>query len=168
MNVQEPKLTVKKSSGIDEEIRTIYVNYMQLMLDAAKDDTLREELFTSNEKRLYYLNEKVGMTIPDGVTVILGTGDIHVPKIYIKDKNEQIWIDEGSSPFKIIEQLKNGKTVTHKMNITKPEEIDMEIHEKLKESEVVLQLPFLDPAKDLTLFELKYEDKEIVLTTCVA
>ena len=168
MSQQEPQLTVSKPKGIDEEIRSIYVNYMQLMLDAANDSTLREELFNSNERRLYYLNEKVGMTIPEGVEVMLQTSGLNQPKVYIKDDQEQIWIDEGSEPLKIVERLNNGETVTDLMTITTPEEVDMTIHEAFNKSNIVLKLPFLDPNKDLTLFELKYDDREIVLSTCIA
>ena len=168
MSVQEPELTVKRPKGIDEKIRSIYVNYMQLMLDAANNETLKNELFSSNERRLYYLNEKVGMTIPEGVHVLLQTSGLHQPRIYIQDDKDQIWIDEGSEPLKIVERLNNGETVTDLMAVTTPEEVDMDIHEAFSSSNVVLKLPFLDPTKDLTLFELKYDDREIVLSTCIA
>jgi hypothetical protein len=168
MSTQKPELTVSKPKGIDKKIRSIYVNYMQLMLDAAKDEALKNELFSSNERRLYYLNEKVGMTVPAGVKVMLQTAGLNQPKVYVKDDQGQVWVDEGSEPLKIIDRLNKGETVTDLMAITKPEEVDMDIHDSFSSSNVVLRLPFLDPSKDLTLFELKFDDKEIVLTTCIA
>lgn len=166
MTAQKPELTVKKPKGIDEKIRKIYVNYMKLMLEAATNEDLKEELFTSNKKRLHYLNNEVGMKIPDGVHVIFQTGDLHSPKIYVKGEEGEFWIREGSAPFSIVEKLSNGETVTDTMWVAKAEEIDLGIHESFKEAKIVLKLPFLDPTKDLTLFELKFDDKEIVLSTC--
>ena len=106
------------------------------------------------------------MKIPDGVHVIFQTGHLHSPKIYVKDDEGQYWIREGSAPFSIVEKLSNGEAVTDTMWVAKAEEIDLVIHEAFKDTKIVLRLPFLDPSKDLTLFELKYDDKEIVLSTC--
>jgi hypothetical protein len=168
MNAQQPTVTVTKPKGVDEKIRSIYVNYMKLMLEAATDEALKQELFTSNEKRLYYLNNEVGMVIPDGVQVVLQTGDLHSPQIFVKNDEGAFFIEEGSAPFSITEKLKDGEVVTDTMTVTTAEEIDLTIHEAFADSKVVLKMPFLDPATDLTLFELKFDDKEIVLSTCAA
>jgi len=160
-------ITVSKPEGLDQKIRNIFVNYLQLMVDAARDQNLWDELFSSNERRIYYLNEKVGMTIPDDVTVVFDTESFHVPQLYIKDKDGIIWISEGSEPFKVIEKLHNGEEVTQMMEITEPTKINMTIHEKFKERNIVLNMTFFDPSRDTTLFSLKYDDKEIVLTTCI-
>jgi len=167
MEVHDHLFTVSKPEGVDEKIRNIYINYVQLMLDASRDKKLWDELFSSNERRLYYLNNKVGMTIPAGVHVIFDTDSLHPPKIHIKDKDGQIFISEGSEPFKVIEKLNNGEEIQDKMKVTSPEEIDMTIHEGFKESEVVLHMSFMDPSRDMTLFVLKYSDQEVVLSTCV-
>jgi len=166
MNAQQPTLTVTKPKGVDEKIRSIYVNYMKLMLESATDEALKKELFTSNEKRLYYFNNVVGMTIPDGVNIILKTGNLNPPKIYVKTDDGKFFIDEGTAPFSITGKIKAGGVVTDTMMETTAENIDLSIHKAFEKSNIILEMPFLDPAKDLTLFELKLGDKEIILSTC--
>ncbi len=166
MSVQGPDIVVKKSKEIDEQIRSIYVNYMQLMLESAKDEKLKKELFSDNKKRVEYLNKQVGMTIPNGVHVMFRLKGLHYPKIHIKDKDGQIWIDE-SDTFKILEKLSTGEEVKTSMKITTPEELDVDLHQQFKSNDIILQLPWVDPSVDHVLFELKYEGGEIVFTTCI-
>jgi len=163
----DQSMTVSKSEKDDQKSRSIYVNYMQLMVDAARDKNLWDELFSSNERRVYYLNEKVGMSIPDGVAVNFNNGSVHVPQLYMKDKEGMIRVSEGSTIFKIIEKLNKGENVSQMMEIKESSEIGMAIQEKLKENNIVLNMTFFDPSRDTTLFVLKYDEKEIVLTTCV-
>jgi hypothetical protein len=165
MSTLEPTVSVKSPKGIKEKIRSIYLNYMQLMIDCSKYETLKAQLMTSNEKRLFYLNEVVGMTIPEGVEVILEEKS-NGPRIYIKAENGNIHIHEGSASLEIMEKLNNDETVKEKMRVATAEEVDVNLHQVFKNSNIVLKLPLIDPAQDLMLFELKYGDSEIVFTTC--
>lgn len=168
MSVQEPSLTVSKSPAIDEKIKSIYVNYLQLVLDAARDPKLKEELFASNKKRIEVLNDKVGMTMPPNVHVIFDTKNFSSVKVYVKSKEGKFFIEEGAKTLKIVEKLATGQTDTETMTLATTEEVDLNVHESFKDSDVVLRLPFVDPTSDLLLFELKYDDSEIIFSTCIA
>jgi len=167
MSAESPKLTVSRSEAIDEKLTSIYINYMQMMLDAAKDAKFREELFSSNEKRVEYLNNKVGMTMPKNVHVVFVTKGLKTVKVYVKNKEGNFFIEEGARSLKIIDKLANGEVQTETMALTAHEEIDMDVRELCKESTVVVKLPFFDPTSDLLLFELKYDDNEIIFSTCI-
>jgi len=167
MTAQPPEITIKKTAHVDEEIKQIYINYMQMMIDAAKDPKLMEELFSNNELRVKYLNEKVGMKVPEGTKIIFKTKNIKTVKVYVKSENGSMYMEEGPNSLKIFEKLNSGEMDTETLTLTSPKEVDVEVHESFKECNVVAMLPFLDPSRDLMLFELKFEDQEIVFTTCV-
>jgi hypothetical protein len=167
MTVQEPKLKVTKTPGINEKLKTLYINYMQMMIDCAKDPALKEELFTSNDARVKYLNEKVGMTIPDGVHVLWDTKNLQHVRIYIKDDSGKIYLNETGSTLDIVEKLNNGEIMEEHLKVTEREEIELNITNILNDSDIVLKLPFINPASDLMLFELKYDNTEIIFSTCV-
>ena len=73
-----PDMVASESKAIDEKIKSISVNYLQLMLDCAKDETLREKFLKSPGP---YLNERVGMKIPESVKVIPDTKKLQWPVI---------------------------------------------------------------------------------------
>jgi len=163
----DQSMSISTTEKGEQKSRSIYVNYMQLMVDAARDKNLWDELFSSNERRIYYLNEKVGMAIPAGITVHFDIGSVHVPQLFMKDQDGIIRVSEGAELFKVIEKLNNGEDITQMMAIKESSEIGMTVHEKLEESDTVLSMTFFDPSRDTTLFVLEYDDKEIILTTCL-
>lgn len=168
MSVQAPKLTVSKSKGMNETIRSMYINYLQMMIDCAKDPEFMKKLFADNELRLKYLREKVGMKLPDGVHVIFDTKEMRHIKIYINSPEGQVWIEEGSATLDVIEKLKSGDIDKESLTLSQREEVDVDVSNILKDCDIVLRLPFINPNADLMMFELNYDDTEIVFSTCIA
>lgn len=168
MDALSPQLTVTKTPGIKKKLNDMYINYMQMMIDCARDPELKEKLFADNEARVKYLNEKVGMTIPESVHVVFDTTQSTHVKIYMKDADGQIFIDETGSTLNVNEKLKSGEIEKESMTLTKQEEVEMDVTDILDKADVVLKLPFIDPSGDLMLFELKYDKTEIIFSTCIA
>jgi hypothetical protein len=167
MTAQPPEVTLTRSKQVDEEIRNIYINYMQMMLDAAKDPQLMDKLFNDNDFRVKYLNEKVGMKVPEGTTIIFKTENMRSVQVFIKDEAGVMYIEEGLSNLKVIERLQSGEVEKEKLQLAKATEVDVDVKEAFEECTVVALLPFWDPKSDLILFELKFDDTEIVFTTCI-
>lgn len=153
---------VKESKAIDEKIRLICVNYWQLMIDCANDESKRED-FMENPRP--FLN-KVGMTIPDGVKILLDNVNPGWPTIYIKTTDEKIMVGEGKLGVHIIDELKSGQKIDERMKLTEQAEVDVNVNEELKNCDVVVKLPFMDAKVDL-LGEFKFsDDSEIILSSC--
>ena len=133
------------------------------LIECAKDETTREKFF---ENPHYYLNEKVGMKIPEEVQVLLDAQKLTWPEIYIKIEDEKIYVGEGRLAIEVIDELTSGSKIDEKTKLTEQAEVDVIVHEALKNSQVVVKLPFYDARSDV-LGEVKFaDDTEIILTTC--
>ncbi len=156
----------KSSPEINEKIKAIVSSYMQLMADCSKDDSIRKNF---EEEPIPFLR-KTGMIIPEGVHIYLNKDHGRWAKIYITSGNEEIKIIEDSLSVDVIEKIKNSdNSITeteHKVTVSKPSEIDTIINEKLKDSTVVIEMPYFTFETDV-LTEVKFSDNhEITLTAC--
>ncbi|MCP4458884.1 MAG: hypothetical protein GY816_12810, partial [Cytophagales bacterium] len=138
----------------------ICVNYLQLQLDCDEDEKFREEFFNYPH---YYLNVKVGMTIPKDVAILFDTTGTSPSVCVMTDDGDHYEVIEGQCSLEIIADLKSGDKIDEIVKTKKSKEVDVYLPEHLKGSKTVVKLPFLDVRADM-LGEIKFEDSEIILT----
>ncbi len=161
--METPIIGIKDSKVVDEKIKNICVNFMKLMLDCMEDEKLRED-FTKNTHD--YLNNKVGMKIPKEVGIILDVKGARWPAIYVKEPDgDRIAIKEGAMGIEVTADLVSGIKQTTNWPLKKHEEIDVKIHASLKESNVVVVIPFFDASADV-LGEYKFSDGHEIIMSC--
>ena len=157
-----PVFGVSESKKTDDKIRSICVNYMQLMLDCAKDEKIRNSFIKYPH---YYLNEKVGMKIPKSVTIVLNAKTMGWPVLHVRAKDGHHYdVYEGVLSVDTLSDMKSEKT-GKKVKTVDQAEVDVYLPEPLKGSEAVLTIPFIDVNSD-NLSEIKFtDDQEIILST---
>ncbi len=158
-----PVMEVEKSETIDERIRSMCVNYMKLMVECMEDDTVRED-FLSNPHP--YLNDKVGMKIPNNVGVMFDENLARWPSIYINTPDgDKVAIKESSLGLEVVSDLISGTKIDESWKLAERAKIDVKLHTSLEKSDAVVVLPFIDPRVDI-LGEYKFNDgSEIILSS---
>lgn len=153
----------KESKEVDQKINDIYENYLKFMAECVEDTTLRNAFEKDPRK---YLVERVGLTIPDGVPVILDPSGSRWPSIQVlMPGGKQIAIQEKDLGIKSVEKLASGEEITETWELKKPGEIDVAIHTTLKESNVVIVMPYLTPSNDV-FGDYKFDDNSEIILTC--
>jgi hypothetical protein len=152
--------------SVEERIKNICVNYFKLMIECAENETTRTD-FQNNPHQ--YLN-KIGMNVPDRARIHLDTKGSLWPVVYIKTEDEKIAIAENKLALEVIEEFPSEKDLIESIqkrehiHVKALSEVDVTIHEGLKQSNVVVKMPFLDAHDDI-LTDIKFsDDAEIVLT----
>ncbi len=152
-----------------EEIKTMCTNYLQLMLDCANDEAVRDEFRDQPGK---ILNERNIMYFPEKVHVKLDTKKRRWPVVYIKTKDEKIIIAENRLAVDVIESFPTDKHVAESyknhehIKMKSLSELDYDVHAALKNSDIVAVVPYLDIYDDV-LTDIKFEDDgEVLLTAC--
>ena len=154
--------SVSESKAIDDKIKTIVINYLQLMIDCAKDDNVRDEFM---ERPHPFLRE-VGMSIPDSVEVVLDNKETRWPEIKITADGKQISVEESRLQYSITNMMESGTTLSESEELGKTSEVAVDVNVALSESDAVVRLPFFDAKGDL-LTEIKFTDNaEVILSTC--
>lgn len=156
------EITTSNSEEVQQKTSEIFVNYLDLMADCAKDSGLRENLFKNPH---YYFNEFVGMNIPKSVDIVLDCEKLGWPQLFIKNEDGTTSISEGPLSLNVSADLKSGK-FQETMRLGKSEEISVKIQKSLKESEAVLIIPFLARKVDALTVVNFSDGEEVVLTCC--
>ncbi|WP_321495204.1 hypothetical protein [uncultured Desulfobacter sp.] len=157
------EITVKKSHKIDQKIRDICINYMELMLTCGRDEKNRDSFF---ENPRPYLNG-IGMVIPEKVSIHLKVGQ-SFPALFLKTAEGKIAIYEGKLCLKVVEEMRDHTKHMEKVVLKEQGEIDVNVHASLNDPDVqgVVVMPFFDLYTDI-LGEVKFQDgAEIILTSC--
>lgn len=153
----------KESKEVDQKINDIYENYLKFMAECVEDTQLRKSFEKDPRK---YLVEKVGLTIPEGVPIILDASGPRWPSIHVlMPDGDQIAIQEKDLGIKSVEKLASGEEITETWELKKPGEIDVAIHTTLKESKVAIIMPYLTPATDV-FGDYKFDDNAEIILTC--
>jgi len=157
------EITVKKSHKIDQEIRDICINYMELMLACGRDEKKRDSFF--EDPRPYL--KGIGMVIPEKIFIHLKVGQ-SFPALFLKTPEGKIAIYEGKLCLKVVEEMRDYTKHMEKVVLKEPGEIDVNVHASLNDPDVqgVVVMPFFDLYTDI-LGEVKFQDgAEIILTSC--
>lgn len=172
MSTKEPTVTRKKKDDLDDKIRENIKKYVSALIEVFKkenseyrDELLKEE---NNEMRRKFLHKNIpDLKVPEGVKVEFKTKDLSAPRLTTKNKKGTTYrIVDGVEVFKLIKVLSPDETKSRNIKITTDELIDVDMHENFRDCEITLEMPFSDPVDDQTLCEIKYNEQEIVLTTC--
>ncbi len=148
-----PGIEVTESKAIDETIKSIYLNYMQLMIDCANDETVKEDFLNNTH---YYLNEKVGMKIPDSVQIELDYDKLQWAEVYIKTEEGKIFVGEGKLALSVVADLTSEDKINElskserRVELKEQANVEVKIDEALKKSKVVVRLPFFDTHKSIS------------------
>lgn len=160
---QIEKITVKQSHKIDQQIRDICINYMELTLACGRDKKKRDSFL---ENPHLYLNE-CGMVIPEKVSIHVKVGQ-SFPALYLKTAEGKIAIYEGKLCLKVVEEMRDHPKNIERVVLKEPGEIDVNVNASLNDPDVdgVVVMPFFDLYTDI-LGEVKFQDgAEIILTSC--
>lgn len=161
---------VEYSEEIDKKIKTIYINYCNLLLKCARDPDVRDDFLNRPRK---YLTEEVGMTIPPEVHVQLDRDRLRWPIVIAKTAKGRILIREKGLAMKVIEKWSSGERDTEVTKVVKPGEIDlyldkpasMLVQKALDKGKVVVVMPYFDIGKEV-LGKIEISDEcEIVLSS---
>lgn len=153
---------VSESKAIDKKIKDICLGYIKLMYDCAAYEKIREDFIARPH---YYLNEHVGMVIPENVKIILDAKRNRWPVVYVKEPNgDKIVFKEGFMGVNIKADLEWGK-IQEDFEFAKQGEVDVKIDNALKDCETVVVMPVFDAQSDM-LGVYKFSDgAEVVLTS---
>lgn len=152
-----------ESKEVDEKINDIYENYLKFMAECVEDTKLRKS-FEKNPRK--YLVENVGLTIPEGVPIVLDASGPRWPSIHVlMPDGDQIAIQEKDLGIQSVEKLVTGEEITETWELKKPGEIDVAIHTTLKESKVAIIMPYLTPSTDV-FGDYKFDDNAEIILTC--
>ncbi len=158
-----PKISVTDTSrNAQDKIKAISVNYLQLLIDCANDEAVKQD-FLNN--RHHYLNEKVGMRIPESVAIELDYEHKRHPEIYVKAENGTVFVGEGNLAIEVINELASGEKIANNLKMKEQAEVEVRIDRALQKSRVVVNLPFFDVKNDLLGVVKFNDDSEIVLST---
>lgn len=151
-------LNVRESKEIDEKINSIVINYLQLMIDCAKDDNVRQDFINNPHPYL----DKVGMTVPKNVKVILDEKIDRWPAMTIRNGNEEILIEESHLSYGV----SNGKK-ENKVELKKTSEVKLSLDFNLENcDEAVVRLPFFEDRGDLLTIVNFKDNAEVILSCC--
>ena len=134
-------ITVRESQEIDDRIKNICLNYMQLMLECCRDKHKRDSFLKNPRSFLNY----IGMVIPEGVPILLEVG-LNFPALHIKTPEGKIAIYEGKLSIEVMHDIKDYEIENKKVTLKDMGEIDIRINEALSDPDVeaVVVMPFFD------------------------
>jgi len=162
--MKKPDVTIEKSETVNEEIRSICVNYMRLMADCMENNSVKDDFLKNPHP---YLNDKVGMKIPENIPVMFSENLSRWPAIYIKTpEGDNIAVKEANLGVSVLADMASGAKLDETWKVTEPARIDMRINVSLEKSQAVIVLPFMDPGADV-LGEYKFSDGAEVVLSCI-
>ena len=154
-----------KVVDVKEKVESICINYLKIMSRCISDSKFKEE-FISNPRP--YLEEEVGMRIPEKAKIILDPNGRHWPEVRINTGNGTIDFIEHALSVKEDKWQNTGVVESNTITCDKTEQVIKDINANLDDCEVLVILPFFTSDTDL-LTEYKFKDDNepsIVLSSC--